>query len=155
MQEWHDELAERYAELRRTHFNTEALQQRVEAYARLFAESGADEREGQRRAQYHSDVKSAAEYMTEWMAKRIETLDNKYGYDPVIDGVNQAVAGNYLQISGGKNQITVRYGKAQHVRVFNLSGRMVRQGDLNEGFNVLNHFEPGIYVIEGRKVVVE
>lgn len=155
MQEWHDELAERYAELRRTHFNTEALQQRVEAYARLFAESGADEREGQRWAQYHSDVKSAAEYMTEWMAKRIETLDNKYGYDPVIDGVNQAVAGNYLQISGGKNQITVRSGKAQHVRVFNLSGRMVRQGDLNEGFNVLNHFEPGIYVIEGRKVVVE
>lgn len=48
MPEWKDELAARYAQLRRTHFTADALKQRVQLYARLFADSHADEREADR-----------------------------------------------------------------------------------------------------------
>lgn len=154
MQEWNDELAERYAELRRTHFTVEALQQRVNTYAKLFADSYADEREAHRWGQYHSDLESAAEYMTDWIAQRIETLDKKYGYDPVVDGVNEAVSDNCLQLSGSKSQIIIRCGKAQQIVIYNLSGKSVRQVQLHDGFNVIDHMAPGIYVVAGQKVVV-
>lgn len=155
MPEWKDELAARYAQLRRTHFTADALKQRVQQYARLFADSHADEREADRWKKYHTDLQQAAEYMTEWIDERIETLDKKYGYDPVVEGVNQAVADNDLALCGGKQSLAIRCGKAQTVSLYNLSGTLVRRIRLNEGLNVINALSPGVYVVNALKVVVE
>lgn len=148
------DLATRYAELRPTYFDPDALVKRFEDYAALFEESRADTREQQRWPTYHSSIQSAISYTTDWMRKRVAALDEKYGYDPVVDAVNTAISDNYLNISGSNGSITFTSGKEQSVNIYDLNGKLVRQVALPQGFKVEKGFHPGIYIVSGRKVVV-
>lgn len=153
--DWQQHLASRYAELRSTYFAEENLSARIAAYAALFAESGADEREAQRWPQYHGNLQGSADYAQTWIGERLEWLDSKYGYDPEVVGINAATAENYFSVTGGKGRMAVTAGKAQVVRIHHLSGRLVRTVQLNSGLNVVDGLQPGIYLVGGQKVAVE
>lgn len=155
MESWKNELKERYAELRTTYFNEKSLNARVENYAGLFADSKADKREESRWDIYHSDIQTAASYMTNWMETRIKTLDEKYGFDPTTVGINDAKAEAYFSVTGGKGCLAIQCGKAQEATIYNMAGAMVRRVSLHEGLNAVNGLAAGIYVVNGKKVIVE
>ena len=152
---WDYELAERYCELRRGHWQKDALVQRVADYASLFADSRATTREQQRWPQYHSGITKAANYIKTWLGKRIDFLDEKYGYDPVLEGLNTAKAESYLKVSGGRGALGITAGKAQTVKIYSASGALVRQLHLTEGFHTVGGLQPGVYVVGGQKVLVQ
>lgn len=152
---WQRDLADRYAELRATHFNADNLKKRVADYAGLFAASHADSREEARWSYYHPSIQNAADYMKKWAETRIAKLDEKYGFDPAVAAVNDAKAESYFNVSGNRGSIGIRCGQDMEVSVHSLSGTLVRKVSIHSGFNVINGLAPGIYMVNGKKVVVE
>lgn len=78
---WNEQMAERYRQLRRTHFDPKHLSQRFEAYLQLMEQSGANVREAERwrnaqggKLDIHEDV----ERLKQWLAQRIAFLDLLY-----------------------------------------------------------------------------
>lgn len=151
---WKELLARRYADLRRTYFGKENLINRITTYADLFDISKADQREEQKWSGWHSDLQEGAEYIIEWIDKRIDFLDQKYGFDPTILSVNQAIADDYLHLNGRQNAIAVTCGKAQTIQIYNISGQLVRTQHLTEGENLIVSLAPGVYLIKQHKVIV-
>lgn len=151
---WKKMLARRYAELRPTHFNPDSLTKRVTTYASLFADSEADHREEKQWGGWHDDLQEGADYITDWIEQRIRTLDEKYGYDPIVASVNEAVAEQYFNVRGGKNVIAVTCGKAQTIRIYNTAGQQVRCETLSEGEHLIRSVAPGVYLVQDRKVIV-
>lgn len=152
---WQDELADRYAALRTTYFNEAKLVDRITQYEELFTESQADLREEKRWQKYHDNISEATAYMKEWIKDRIATLDAKYGYDPIVSSLNAVKADQYFRVQGDKGCICITSGEIRPVRVYSVNGTLLRQITLKQGFQVLNGFEPGIYILEGEKVVVK
>lgn len=157
---WAEELAERYAELRQTFFNEAALKQRFQSYADLFAASNADEREQKRWKGYtfykatHSDLQGAATYIEDWISQRLAALDEKYGYDASTSSVNQAKSESYFSATGGSRAICLVTGEARTASIYTLSGTLIRTVRLQAGQNILTGFAPGVYVVNGQKVIV-
>ena len=152
--DWKGRCAARYAQLRPKYFNPDALVQRCLDYAEIFEQSGADHREEKKWGGFHEDIQGGADYIVDWWRRRIETLDEKYGFDPTISAINEADAEAYLRICGKVNSITVVSGKARSLRVYNLTGQLVRQLKVEEGRNHFEGFAAGIYLVEGQKVIV-
>ena len=153
---WKADLTERYAELRNSKlFDADAIANRVATYASLFEESKADMREQNRWTQNHSDLQSAASYIESWIKRRVAFLDNKYGYEPTTTQINEAVSEAHFSAQGGQGQIGIGAGKAQIVRIYTTAGALVRTVQVPEGFTALQGFAPGIYIVNGQKVVVE
>ena len=153
---WKADLTERYAELRNSKlFDADAIANRVATYASLFEESKADMREQNRWTRYHSDLQSAASYIESWIKRRVAFLDNKYGYEPTTTQINEAVSEAHFSAQGGQGQIGIGAGKAQIVRIYTTAGALVRTVQVPEGFTALQGFAPGIYIVNGQKVVVE
>ena len=88
------------------------------------------------------------------MKNRIKYMDKRYGYDPVIQGINGAKAEAYFAAQGGEGAIAVNVGKAQMVRIYAMSGALVRTVQVEAGFTPIQGFTPGVYVVNGTKVVV-
>lgn len=151
---WKELLSKRYADLRRTYFGKENLINRITTYADLFAISKADQREEEKWSGWHSDLQEGAEYIKDWIDRRIDVLDQKYGFDPTILSVNQAIADDYLNINGRQNAIAITCGKAKTVQVYNISGQLVRTQNLTEGENLIKSLTPGIYLVGRHKVIV-
>lgn len=151
---WKELLAKRYADLRRTYFDKKNLINRVTTYADLFDISKADQREEEKWSGWHEDLQEGAEYIKEWIDKRIDVLDQKYGFDPTILAVNQAISDDYLHINGRQNAIAITCGKAQTVQLYNISGQLVRTQFLTEGENIIESLSPGIYLLGHHKVIV-
>ena len=84
--------AQRYAEMRNTHFCADSLKERFHRYFDLFAESGAAQRETERWSEGGGDVIQMPQldfdderrYIDEWIDKRIEFLDNLFGINTDI-----------------------------------------------------------------------
>ncbi len=153
---WKADLTERYAELRNSKlFDADAIANRVATYASLFEESKADMREQNRWTQNHSDLQSAASYIESWIKRRVAFLDNKYGYEPTTTQINEAVSEAHFSAQGGQGQIGIGAGKAQIVRIYTTAGALVRTEQVPEGFTALQGFAPGIYIVNGQKVIVE
>ncbi len=154
---WKEQLAKRYAELRRGNWQPETLAERFTAYGNLFSKSNADKRETNRwgTKTKHTNIPSAVTYCENWIKGRLEALDSKYGYDPTIDAVNDAVADEYLAIDGGYRQLVIHSGKAQRLNVYSLSGTLVRTVDAAAGETTVDALTPGVYVVGGKKVVVQ
>lgn len=151
---WADDLKERYAELRGTYFKPEALKERFASYASLFADSHADSREKSRWSAYHSQIQDRVEYTKNWIDTRVSTLDTKFGYDPTTQVINDAKAEGYFSAQGSAGRILVNAGSAQTVRVYNVSGALVRETSVGAGVSALDGFVPGAYVVNGHKVLV-
>lgn len=152
--DWEAALAQRYAELRKEWFKPENLNARVAAYAKLFADSHADEREQRAWSTYHTDLQGAAIYMEEWMEARIAALDEQYGYDESISGINTAKQAAHFKAEGGKGAIGITAGKGTTVRICTPAGRLVRTTKVGKGFTVVDGLTPGVYIVNGAKVLV-
>ena len=151
---WEDDLKERYAELRANWFNEDKLVERFQTYAALFADSRADLREQSRWPTLHNQIQSSVAYAAQWIPTRVAYLDEKYGYDPTLSSVNDAKAENYLKITGASRSIGISAGVARTVRIYALSGQLARTAQVGPGFTEVNGLEPGVYVVEGQKVLV-
>lgn len=154
--DWKGDLSKRYAELRQSGvFDGDNIANRIANYAELFEESAADAREEGRWGHYHRDLQSAAIYAESWIRRRVNYLDDKYGYDPSITQINEASQEAHFNVTGGKGSIAVTVGKAQLVRVYSTTGALLRTEQVSQGFTLLQGIAPGIYIVNGVKVMVE
>lgn len=158
--EWQQDLKDRYAELRiKGVISGDSIANRFANYASLFEASLADQREQNMWSKaYHSrhkDIQGGATYAESWIRRRVNWLDQKYGFDPAVTAVNEAKAEAYFAALGGVGCISVNAGKAQSVRIYNIAGQLVRNAQVGSGVTTINDIPAGIYVVNGTKVMVK
>ena len=158
--EWLQDLKDRYAELRiKGVISGDSIANRFANYASLFEASLADQREQNMWSKtYHSrhkDIQGGATYAESWIRRRVNWLDQKYGFDPAVTAINEAKAEAYFAALGGVGCISVNAGKAQSVRIYNIAGQLVRNAQVGSGVTTINGIPAGIYVVNGTKVMVK
>lgn len=158
--EWQQDLKERYAELRiKGVISGDSIANRFANYASLFEASLADQREQNMWSKaYHSrhkDIQGGATYAESWIRRRVNWLDQKYGFDAAVTAINEAKAEAYFAALGGVGCISVNAGKAQSVRIYNIAGQLVRNAQVGSGVTTINGIPAGIYVVNGTKVMVK
>lgn len=158
--EWQQDLKDRYAELRiKGVISGDSIANRFANYASLFEASLADQREQNMWSKaYHSrhkDIQGGATYAESWIRRRVNWLDQKYGFDAAVTAINEAKAEAYFAALGGVGCISVNAGKAQSVRIYNIAGQLVRNAQVGSGVTTINDIPAGIYVVNGTKVMVK
>lgn len=158
--EWQQDLKDRYAELRiKGVISGDSIANRFANYASLFEVSLADQREQNMWSKtYHSrhkDIQGGATYAESWIRRRVNWLDQKYGFDAAVTAINEAKAEAYFAALGGVGCISVNAGKAQSVRIYNIAGQLVRNAQVSSGVTTINGIPAGIYVVNGTKVMVK
>lgn len=158
--EWQQDLKDRYAELRiKGVISGDSIANRFTNYASLFEASLADQREQNMWSKaYHSrhkDIQGGATYAESWIRRRVNWLDQKYGFDAAVTAINEAKAEAYFAALGGVGCISVNAGKAQSVRIYNIAGQLVRNAQVGSGVTTINGIPAGIYVVNGTKVMVK
>lgn len=158
--EWQQDLKDRYAELRiKGVISGDSIANRFANYASLFEASLADQREQDMWSKtYHSrhkDIQGGATYAESWIRRRVNWLDQKYGFDAAVTAINEAKAEAYFAALGGVGCISVNAGKAQSVRIYNIAGQLVRNAQVGSGVTTINGIPAGIYVVNGTKVMVK
>lgn len=158
--EWQQDLKDRYAELRiKGVISGDSIANRFANYASLFEASLADQREQNMWSKaYHSrhkDIQGGATYAESWIRRRVNWLDQKYGFDAAVTAINEAKAEAYFAALGGVGCISVNAGKAQSVRIYNIAGQLVRNAQVGSGVTTINGIPAGIYVVNGTKVMVK
>lgn len=158
--EWQQDLKDRYAELRiKGVISGDSIANRFANYASLFEASLADQREQNMWSKaYHSrhkDIQGGATYAESWIRRRVNWLDQKYGFDAAVTAINEAKAEAYFAALGGVGCISVNAGKAQSVRIYNIAGQLVRNAHVGSGVTTINDIPAGIYVVNGTKVMVK
>ena len=158
--EWQQDLKDRYAELRiKGVISGDSIANRFANYASLFEASLADQREQNMWSKaYHSrhkDIQGSATYAESWIRRRVNWLDQKYGFDAAVTAINEAKAEAYFAALGGVGCISVNAGKAQSVRIYNIAGQLVRNAQVGSGVTTINGIPAGIYVVNGTKVMVK
>ena len=158
--EWQQDLKDRYAELRiKGVISGDSIANRFANYASLFEASLADQREQDMWSKaYHSrhkDIQGGATYAESWIRRRVNWLDQKYGFDAAVTAINEAKAEAYFAALGGVGCISVNAGKAQSVRIYNIAGQLVRHAQVGSGVTTINGIPAGIYVVNGTKVMVK
>ena len=149
---WKSELVARYAELRQTYFTEESLTERFQQYADLFQSSGAVGREEKRWKKYHSDILGDVEYIKEWIADRLEYLDEQYGY-VAPDGVEHVTL-NHLSVSGTEGGILINAVAPQTLRIYATNGQLLRTTSVAAGVTKIPNMQKGVYIVNGIKVIV-
>ncbi len=158
--EWQQDLKDRYAELRiKGVISGDSIANRFANYASLFEASLADQREQNMWSKtYHSrhkDIQGGATYAESWIRRRVNWLDQKYGFDAAVTAINEAKAEAYFAALGGVGCISVNAGKAQSVRIYDIAGQLVRNAQVGSGVTTINGIPAGIYVVNGTKVMVK
>ena len=158
--EWLQDLKDRYAELRiKGVISGDSIANRFANYASLFEASLADQREQNMWSKtYHSrhkDIQGGATYAESWIRRRVNWLDQKYGFDAAVTAINEAKAEAYFAALGGVGCISVNAGKAQSVRIYNIAGQLVRNAQVGSGVTTINGIPAGIYVVNDTKVMVK
>ena len=158
--EWQQDLKDRYAKLRiKGVISGDSIANRFANYASLFEASLADQREQNMWSKtYHSrhkDIQGGATYAESWIRRRVNWLDQKYGFDAAVTAINEAKAEAYFAALGGVGCISVNAGKAQSVRIYNIAGQLVRNAQVGSGVTTINGIPAGIYVVNGTKVMVK
>lgn len=158
--EWKQDLKDRYAELRiKGVISGDSIANRFANYASLFEASLADQREQNMWSkEYHSrhkDIQGGVTYAESWIRRRVNWLDQKYGFDATVTAINEAKAEAYFAALGGVGCISVNAGKAQSVRIYNIAGQLVRNAQVGSGVTTINGIPAGIYVVNGTKVMVK
>lgn len=152
---WNDMLKERYAQLRQSDFNTEALKNRFQEYSDLFTESGAAGREQTRWGGYHRNIAGDVEFIKDWIEKRINFLDEQYDYTPISDGIKQTISTEKVYAAGGNGTIYVKATAPAEIKVHTLGGILVRSVRVGTAPVTLDGFAAGMYIVNGRKVLVK
>ncbi|MBR2193860.1 MAG: CotH kinase family protein [Bacteroidaceae bacterium] len=124
--------AQRYAEMRNSHFCADSLKERFHRYFDLFAESGAAQRETQRWSEGGGDdvlqmpqldFDDERRYIDEWIDKRLEFLDNLFS-------INTDITQHYNDDHSTRNE----------TRIYDLSGKPLKSKP-----------ERGFYIQNGKK----
>ncbi|MEE0804614.1 MAG: CotH kinase family protein, partial [Prevotellamassilia sp.] len=79
--DWNAQMAKRYRQLRRTHFNPQRLSERITSLLHLMEQSGAHIREAQRWNNANGlriNIPQEAELLQDWITRRIAYLDTQY-----------------------------------------------------------------------------
>lgn len=155
--DWEGMIRDRYHELRRKGLlSEEKLLERLNTYAELFNSSGARGREEKRwtSSGYHEDIAADVVYMTDWISRRIAALDSQYGYDPATSGTADVEASSRLRIEGGQGRIAVHAASPTDISIYNTGGQLVRRMRITSGVKTIDGLTPGIYVVNGLKVLV-
>lgn len=79
--DWNAQMAKRYRQLRRTHFNPQRLSERITFLLHLMEQSGAHIRESQRWNNANGlriNIPQEAEFIKAWITRRIAYLDKQY-----------------------------------------------------------------------------
>ncbi len=148
-------LEQRYAELRPTYFEPEALVKRFTDYGDLFATSGADARESSRWPGYHPDIPGEMDYVSEWIRARVETLDALYNFDPIATGIDRYTGQTNVIVKGGRGSIIIFSATPKVVDIVAVNGQIIRQVNVDGTLVTESGFAPGIYVVEGKKIIVK
>ena len=152
---WKQLAAQRYAELRPTFFQPEALIKRFTDYRDLFLESGVTEREKQRWPTYHPDIAADVTDIATWIERRIEFLDTQYGYVPPVAGVDAAPTDKPAVLAeGGQGEILIHATRPADITIHTTDGRLVRCLHVTQPLTAVGPLPAGLYVVAGQKVVV-
>ena len=152
---WKQLAAQRYAELRPTFFQPEALIKRFTDYRDLFLESGVTEREKQRWPSYHPDIAGDVTDIATWIERRIEFLDTQYGYVPPVAGVDAAPTDKPAVLAeGGQGEILIHATRPADITIHTTDGRLVRRLHVTQPLTAVGPLPAGLYVVAGQKVVV-
>ena len=100
------------------------------------------------------DFDAELDYLKEWIAERVAYLDEQYHYDPTPTGISSADAANDVAVTGGDGYILIRSNENQTLPVYNISGVCVQNVALRTGVNRIAIDIPGVYVVQGHKVIV-
>ena len=79
--DWNAQMAKRYRQLRRTHFNPQRLSERITSLLHLMEQSGAHLREAQRWNNANGlriNIPQEAVLLQDWITRRIAYLDTQY-----------------------------------------------------------------------------
>lgn len=90
----------------------------------------------------------------DWIHRRIAYLDRRYHYDPTTTGITQPDETEQVAVTGGDGYILIRSNEAQTVPVYNISGVRIQNASVRAGVNRIPVSVPGIYLVQGQKVVV-
>lgn len=156
--DWEEMLRRRYLALRHSGlFSADSLLSRLRAYGSLFQDSGADKREENRWSStgYHTGIQADIDYIAQWIPRRIAALDKQYGYDPEVMGTADVSLNGRLQVEGGRGRLVVHAPAPCTAMVYASDGRLVRTLRLRTGLTTVAGLVAGIYIVEGRKVMVE
>ena len=152
---WKQLAAQRYAELRPTFFQPEALIKRFTDYRDLFLESGVTEREKQRWPTYHPDIAGDVTDIATWIERRIEFLDTQYGYVPPVAGIDAAPTDKPAVLAeGGQGEIMIHATRPADITIHTTDGRLVRRLHVTQPLTAVGPLPAGLYVVAGQKVVV-
>lgn len=152
---WNDELKDRYAELRSTYFDTDALVKRFTDYASLFSESGADRREERQWRYYHSDIAADVNYIADWIKRRVAYLDEQYDYTPVPSGIDAPVAStSHVSATGGRGFINISATAPTSVCIYTAAGTLARRVEITRPATRVDGLTAGIYIVGNQKVLV-
>lgn len=80
---WNKQLGERYRKLRKNFFDPDRLFKRFDSYHKQLRQCGAEAREYRRWNNANGiglDFESEAEFLQNWIARRVHHLDKKYGF---------------------------------------------------------------------------
>jgi hypothetical protein len=154
--DWATSKANRYAELRNTFFTPDKLAQRFLRYHELMKASGAEAREVKRwnGMDVSLDFDEEMVYIANWIKSRITALDKEYGYDAtVMKPATQLTY--YFTATGDRGSLIIHSNRPQQVRVYTLSGILARTLHVDEGITRISNLSPGIYLVNGQKVLVQ
>ncbi|MDO4715121.1 MAG: CotH kinase family protein [Bacteroidales bacterium] len=152
---WNEALAARYAELRKGHFHPDSLVARFARYTELFVHSGADQRErirwsGADKRTFHIPTETLE--IATWVQKRVAALDKQYAYDPTITHIATPRATS-LQTTTSLGQLTLASPVAKAVTLVRPDGAALWSGIVT-ATPITIALPKGIYIVDGRKVVV-
>lgn len=154
---WNEKLAARYATLRLSFFDHDKLLKRFTQTYELFKASGADQREIQRWNGSNGvqlDFEQEMDYLDRWIEERIQTLDKQYGYDPTT-GCSDPVYTNKPIISAASGQIIVKCSEPIMIYIHNADGTLINQRRINSGMTSIPIGKPGLYIVNGEKVILK
>ena len=113
--------------------SADSIAERLDRYANMFEASGAWEREYNKwnmdPVPLRASVEEETDYVKHWYVKNHESLCSQFGTVPVYTAIDEARA------------------SVPAAAVYTIDGRKVNQSDPHR-------LQKGIYIIEGRKVIV-
>lgn len=127
----------RWHELRKTYFDADVIRRYFRRYFDLFATSGADRRETERWDGANGvslDFQAEDAYISRWVEERIHFLDGQYEYDP--QGIAHIVT-----------------DAPAPMPVYTLSGTIAAYCSSPAAVHHAG-LTPGLYIVNGRKVIV-
>jgi hypothetical protein len=151
-----DSLAYRYAVLRQRYFNADSLSSRFATYMNSFISSGAATRETSRWSA--SDIATELSYITNWVNERINYLDNKYdigNIDIKPTSVQQCSTANIFSVWSNQNHLYVESNRTSSISIYTLYGIHVKTVKIQNGVTDLGIYDSGIYIVGGKKVIVQ